>query len=301
MEVHELVKENIPIELKDKIKRITNLPTLPQVACHLLECINDPKTNSSQVASIVSQDMSISAKILRLSNSAFYGLPRTITNIKEAVIILGFKVINTMVLSLTVFDMFPDNNKVLRFNRKQFWKHSLLCGLISKLIAEHVLKKRVNPEDSFCAGLLHDIGKIVMEQYLHEDLHCAIEQSYNNKISLFESEIELLKYSHNDVAEWLLSRWNLPDVIYYPIILHHTPTKIKSYKLNTSICHIADYLSYDKDFKLTEDNPENYNISPQLVQECYDIVGVTDKNTEKIKECIQEEMEKLEMFFEVLK
>jgi HD-like signal output (HDOD) protein len=240
--------------------------------------------------------MSLSAKILRLSNSAFYGMPRKITNINEAIVILGFKVINTMVLSLTVFDMFPDNKKSLTFDRKSFWKHSIMCGLLSKLIAEKNSRKDLNPEDAFCAGLLHDIGKIVMEQYLHDDLQKSLQYGHKNKRSFYQSETDMLGYTHSDVAEWLLSRWNLPEVLYYPIIFHHSPLKIQSLNVNTSICHIADYLCYDKDFI----TPETMLSPPDIVQECYGIIGLTLQQVEEIKGIIPEELDKVSIFFEVL-
>ena len=122
-------------ELRERIKGITNLPTLPQVASRLMAVINNPATSSSDVAFIVGQDLSLSAKVLRLANSAFYGMPRSITNINNAVVILGLRVINTMVLSLTVFDMFPGDRKSALFNRQAFWRHSLGCGVIAKMMA----------------------------------------------------------------------------------------------------------------------------------------------------------------------
>ncbi len=286
----------IPIELKDKIKRIANLPTLPQVAIHLIECVNNPESSSSNVASIISKDMSLSAKILRLSNSVYYGMPRKVTNINEAIVILGFKVINTIALSLTVFDMFPDNKESVKFDRALFWKHSILCGLISKAIAEKISRKDINPEDTFCCGLLHDVGKVIMEQYLHDDLNSALVYGFDNKMSCFESETETLGYTHTDVAEWLISRWNLPEVLYYPIVYHHNPLKIESFKVNTSICHIADYLCYDEDVS----DSETVDVPPPLVQECFDITGLSKQQIDEVKSIIPEELEKMSAFFEML-
>ncbi len=287
----------VPLELKDKIKRISNLPTLPQVATHLLACINDPTTSSKDVAGILAQDMSISAKVLRLSNSAFYGMPRKITNINEAVVVLGFKVINTMVLSLTVFDMFPDAKDQPTFNRAQFWQHSVFCALLAKLIADVVDNRDVSPDESFCCGLLHDVGKIVMEQYLHDDLQKVVKQVNSQGRSSYEIENEILGYTHTDVAEWLVNRWNLPDVLFYPIIHHHTPLKIKSFTSNNAVCHLADYFCYELELtQVDADQP-----SPPLIQECYGALEFNNSHLDQIKERLPEEMERVASFLDVLR
>ena len=295
----------IPLELKDKIKQVSNLPTLPHAAYLIMDRINNPKTSSSDVASIVSQDVSLSAKILRLANSAYYGIPRTIANINEAVVILGFKVIYTIVLSQTVFDMFPDHKLSSKFNRKKFWKHCVICGIISKLIAEKIKAKKVEPEDSFCAGLLHDIGKIVMEQYLHSDMHNVIDYSTKSTKSFFESENDLLGYTHTNVAEWLISRWSLPDLLYYPLIYHHSPGQIifnhtkqtiQPPEINTCICHIADYLCYSEE--ISDNKPDS--AQPPFNSESLSITGFTDSDIGLIKKQLPEVLENMKSFYDIL-
>ncbi len=295
---------DIPIELQDKIKRIANLPTLPQVACLIMEYINNPHSSTSDIASIVSQDVSLTAKILRLSNSAFYGMPRTIANINEAIVILGFKVIYTMVLSLTVFDMFPHDKHSAQFNRKKFWKHCLLCALLSKLIAEKLSIRGINPEEAFCAGLLHDIGKIVMEQYLHDDLHRAIDYGNKSEKSFYQSESELLGYTHQDIAEWLTSQWNLPELLRAPIIYHHCPEKATANNpslkssfsgIHTCICHISDYESYDKKITGTQST-----ITPPLLKpESLSAIGLSERQLASIHEQLPEKLEQLTIFYDL--
>lgn len=291
----------IPIELKEKIKRISNLPTLPKNAFTIMNRINNPKTSSRDLASVVNQDVALSAKILRLANSAFYGIPRTINNVNEAIVILGFKVIYTIVLSLTVFDMFPDSSLSLHFNRKKFWKHCVICGLLSKVIAQKIKNRKIEPEDSFCAGLLHDIGKIVMEQYLHDDMHKVIDYCLKSGKSFYQSEKELLGYTHADVTELLISRWNLPDMLYYPLVFHHSPEQslpdrtkqnISSPEINASICHIADYLCYSDEMP---DNKPDF-AQPHLEPASLRIIGFTERQLELLKGRIPEVLENIENY-----
>ena len=283
-------------QLKDKFKHFANLPTLPQVALRLMSIINNPLTSSSDVAFVVGQDLSLSAKVLRLANSAFYGIPRSITNINNAVVILGLKVINTMVLSLTVFDMFPEDNRTIPlFNRKAFWIHSLSCGLIAKYLASRIRKVILfDPEEAFCAGLLHDIGKVVMEQYLHDDFHQALEYAAQQKKPIYQAEKEILGYTHTDIAEWLTESWCLPSEIQLSLIHHHVPENALQCRDIISLCHLADWLCYETGMVIDT----NYK-APELQQNCISLLKLPIHDIETIKEILPSELEKTSIFYNI--
>ena len=285
-------------QLKDKIEHFANLPTLPQVATRLMSIINNPLTSSSDVAFVVGQDISLSAKILRLANSAFYGIPRSITNINNAVVILGLKVINTMVLSLTVFDMFPDDttDKPL-FDRKTFWIHSLSCGLIAKYLATKIRKVILfDPEEAFCAGLLHDIGKVVMEQYLHDDFHKALEYASLHKVPVYRAEMETLGYCHTDIAEWLTTSWSLPSEIRLSLMYHHDPSGSVQCQDIISLCHLADWLCYGTEMVIDG----NYE-PPVLDDKCIQQLKLQPEDIASIKELLPDELKKTSIFYNVAK
>lgn len=282
-------------ELQDKIKHIANLPTLPQVATRLMKIINDPLTSSNDVAFVVGQDLSLSAKILRLANSAFYGIPRSITNINNAVVILGLKVINTMVLSLTVFDMFPGDKKQFLFDRKAFWVHSLSCGLTAKLLAGK-LKKLVlfDPEEAFCAGLLHDIGKVVMEQYMHDDFHKALLLARENNIPMYDAEKEVLGFAHTDVAEWLTSSWGLPTEIQLSLVNHHTPSQSQQNHDLITLCHLSDWLCYETGMVVDKEYKQ-----PTLDQRGVAMLKISEPDIEETKKLLAQEIEKTIIFYDI--
>ena len=237
-------------ELQDRIKTIANLPTLPHIASRLMQIVHSPETSADAVASLVSQDISLSAKVLRLANSAFYGIPKSINTLNNAVVILGFKIIQTMVLSLTVFDMFAceDDDDGAVFDRNEFWNHSLRCATIARLLAHRRRRNfALDPEEAFCAGLLHDVGKVVMEQYLNADFHRALHHARSNGLSNFDAERETLGYTHCDVASWLTGSWSLPDEIEQPLICHHEPEDATICSASVMTCHIADALSKIED------------------------------------------------------
>lgn len=280
--------------LLNKIEQITNLPTLPRVASKLLKTLTDASTSTKDVAVLVGQDISLSAKILRLANSAFYGIPRTIGNISNAVVILGYKVIHTMVLSLTVFDMFPADKHNAHFDAKEFWSHCLKCGLIAKLLAGRTVKYTTDPEDAFCSGLLHDIGKIVMEQYLHDDFTSVLEYGKTHNQSFYRSETECLQFTHTDVAQWLIKKWDLPDALYFSIVNHHSPQESDEHKEITYICHYADYLSY------FSENPKK-GLLPPLDQASNEILGLSDSDISDILEKLPEEIDKTRDFYDIIR
>jgi HD-like signal output (HDOD) protein len=284
-----------PKELQAKIERIANLPTLPEIVRRVMRIINEPETQAKDVAFIIGQDLALSAKVLRLANSAFYGMPRSITSINNAVMVLGFKVINTMVLGLTVFDMFPRDKKSALFNRTAFWRHCTSCAAISRFLVEQMtIFFPFDAEEAFCAGLLHDIGKVVMEQYLHEDFHQALRFAKSNKMSLYDAEKASIGYTHADVARWLTLRWELPGNLLAPLIFHHRPSKAKDCADMVTLCHYADFLCYELKLTIHEDYAPPFLDHAQVKR-----LGISEHGLEKVKIRLGEELEKIDLFCDI--
>ncbi|MDD5673152.1 MAG: HDOD domain-containing protein [Chitinivibrionales bacterium] len=282
-------------ELRERIEHITNLPTLPQVATRLISIINKPSTSFSDVAFVVGQDMALSAKILRMANSAFYGVPRTVSTVQNAVAILGLKVITTLVVSLTVFDLFPKESKKLLFDRKAFWYHCLGCGLIAKLYCNALPKVVLfDAEEAFCAGLLHDIGKVVMEQYLHADFHKALRHAAKNHLPLYESEKEILGFTHTDVGAWLIGPWGLPLELSAPIAYHHEPESSPDNLDIVALVHFADYTSYEMNLCLDPAYGK-----PTVNSACVKYLMLADRQVAQIKEQIPAELKKMDVFYTI--
>jgi HD-like signal output (HDOD) protein len=278
--------------LQKKIEKITNLPTLPEIVPEIMRIINNPGSSSGDVANAISHDPALSTRILRLANSAFYGIPRSIASINNAIVILGFKVVGTIVVSLSVFDMFPSDKKNDLFNRRAFWRHCTGCGLLCRFLAEKISASfPFDAEEAFCAGLLHDIGKVVMEQYMHDDFHKALLFAKKNHLPQYNAEKETLKYTHADVAGWLTSNWDLPLHLQLPMIFHHEPVSAKSCNAMVNLCHIADRLCYD--LKLYVD--EAYS-PPQLDKTAQTRLCLSDDDIEQVKTRLADELDKVDLF-----
>jgi HD-like signal output (HDOD) protein len=277
--------------LQQKIQGITTLPTLPQIASRLMRMVSDPEASASAVAELIQQDPSIAARVLRLANSVFYGIPRHVTSLSNAVVILGFRVVSTVVVTITVFDLFPQDRDSKTFDREAFWRHCFGVGIIARMLAARLHKKvAFDPDEAFCAGLLHDIGKVIMEQYLHDDFHAALALSQEREIPFFEAEKRLLGYAHTDVAEWLTSQWELPLVLREPMMLHHQPSHATEYRDIICMCHYADWLWYEAGMGGDVVAP-----SPLVDDACLHKKDIADMGTEWVKTNVPEELKKINL------
>jgi HD-like signal output (HDOD) protein len=198
------------------------------------------------------------------------------------------------VLTVTVFDMFPESKRSRHlFDRKAFWLHSLGCGLIAKYLAQHQTRPSLfDPEEAFCAGLLHDIGKVVLEQYQHEDFHTALHTARTKKIPLFEAEKEVLGFTHANVAEWLMSGWRLPPEIELPVAHHHDPTPSAHDFEGIALCHAADWLCYQTGMVI-----DKAYTAPEPEESILGMVNLTPAMVDDLKEKIPPEIENSSIFF----
>ena len=284
----------IDAELKKKtITGISNLPTLPEVATRLMQMVNDPDTSAADAAKVISRDVGITSKVLRMANSAFYGIPRTITTVQNAVVLLGMKVVNSLVLSVSVGEIFPSKDANVKLERKAFWTHSLACAVAGKLIAQKIKRPHlVDPEESFCSGLLHDIGKLVLDNYFVEEYVQAKNDAQQKNESLYETEKVFFGYTHTDVGDWLTSKWELPRDLRIPIIYHHQPADAPSSKEQSYLIHCADYASHKAGFNVIK-NEKAFNLDESYKE----VLEITEEDLEKIIAAIPEEVEKIHSSF----
>jgi putative nucleotidyltransferase with HDIG domain len=205
-------------KIKTIINGIQDLPTLPLVAQRLQEVMDDPLSSAEDAAKVIEGDQSLAAKVLSLVNSAYYGLPREITKISQAVPLLGFRATSQLALSISVINLFNEKEEG-KFDREGLWLHSIGCAICAKNIAKRANYSR--PEDCFSGGLLHDVGKLVLDQFLHDELIAILERTEKEKISFLEAERNRLGIDHAVIGEWLARRWKLPLSVVVSIRHHH--------------------------------------------------------------------------------
>ena len=156
--------------LKDITEKVHNLPTPPLVFTQIIKVINNPKASANEIGAIIAEDPALTAEVLKLINSSYYGMSSTITSVKQAILILGLDAIKSLVISTSVFDSFTRNKVLDRAYLGNFWRHSLLTALMAKIVAKSVQRGFLfDSELAFSGGLLHDIGKLVIISHLPDE------------------------------------------------------------------------------------------------------------------------------------
>ena len=201
------------------LEKIKDLPTLPSVYFKLNQLLKDNQASIEKVAHIIELDPAMSSRILHLVNSAFYGVRQESNSIAHAVMILGFNAVKNAVVSVAILDTFTFKDRYENFDIADFWRHAVSVAVLNKQLAER--SRLVTPEDAFIAGLLHDIGKIIMLKYFKEDFGKVWETMQKTKCSFADAEQEVASIDHVQIGAYLARKWQLPEPIIQAIAGHH--------------------------------------------------------------------------------
>ena len=228
--------------LQEVIGSLSTLPTVPKVYAALVSALADEKTTAKAVARILEQDMAICAKLLQLVNSAFLRTARRITSIPEAVVFLGLSMVKNLVLSVEVFQA-PRNFPTFDgFSLEAMQRHALHTARI----ATHIAPDKYQAEDAFMAGILHDIGKLILALQLPEYLSEVLTATRNGNRALHRWEQELAGVSHAEIGGYLLGLWGLPYAIVEAVANHHDPKRVPQQGFDVlAAVHVADFLAHE--------------------------------------------------------
>ncbi len=220
-------------------RQLLKLPTLPMIFSKINETIVKPYSSASDIGKLISKDTSLSARLLKIVNSAFYGFPSKIDSISRAVSIIGIRQLSTLASGVTVIDMFKDIPSDI-VDMKSFWKHSIACGVNAKIIASY--RGIQNTERLFLSGLLHDIGRLVLYNYAPKHSMYVLAKAKRTNVMLNKVEYEDLDFDHAKIGGLLLREWKLPVLIEHAVKYHHNPQQSR-YPLEPSIVHLADIMA----------------------------------------------------------
>ncbi len=221
------------------IAKVRTVYSLPQTFHRLQEVVQNPDSSMSDIGEVLMADQALSARILQLANSSFYGFPSRIETISHAVTMIGAEQMVALVQGTCVASIFSRVPREL-VNMELFWRHSIACGVTARLIAAR--RREPNTERFFLLGLLHDIGRLVIFQHLPEDAATALETAGRERRLLFQAETAVLGFDHATVGYDLLRTWKLPGRLCEPIKMHHSYNATSLYPIETAILHTADVI-----------------------------------------------------------
>ncbi len=222
------------------VESATEFAILPTVYFKVDEAINDPCKSNHHLSQIINEDAVLAAKLLRIANSALFNFPSKIDTISRAIMVIGTQQLKDMVLSCSVIKTFNHLPPDL-VNMDSFWRHSMATAVAARLLATYC--KEVNVERYFVAGLLHDIGQMVLFSEIPDVICEVIQKSLSMQLPLQDAELEMLGFTHADVGALLMNAWKLPECLEEAVGYHHSPVCAKTSLKEVAIVHVADLMT----------------------------------------------------------
>jgi putative nucleotidyltransferase with HDIG domain len=203
------------------LQSVSELPPFPVVIQRALQLIDDPRSSAQDVVDVIQYDQSITVDVLRLCNSAYFGLGRTVDSLKEALVMIGFNRLLEIILSRESVKLYGKGCKGYDLDQGDLWRHSVACALLSRIIAERLNWEALPAH--FTAGLVHDIGKMVLSKFVKDYFEEIRSLTQKRKLSFVEAEREVLGIDHAELGGRITEEWKFPSSIVSPVRYHHTP------------------------------------------------------------------------------
>lgn len=203
-------------ELEQIIMAAGDLPTIPVVATKVLQLIEDENSTADDMAKAINSDPAVAARVLKISNSSFYGVQRQIQTMPHAIMMLGFVTLKSVVVAASLKQVYHPYG----LTEKLLWEHSFGAGLAARLIASEL--RKVNPDEAFLGGLFHDIGKQIMNFLDKGKFQEVMQLCYNDGLSFEEAERMVFPYNHEEAGALVIRKWNFPDQLTKAVLAHHT-------------------------------------------------------------------------------
>lgn len=267
------------------LQNVGDIPSLPILYIRLDETINHPRSSIADIATIISEDQGLTAKILKLANSPLYGHFGRIDTISRAVTILGVQQLRDLSLAVSVMGMFKHLSDY-PLSMEIFWKHSIACGLAARTLATS--QREANLERFFVAGILHDIGRLVYIMRIPEQFREMMKESFEEHRSLLDIEHEQLGFDHGALAGALLKEWKLPVSISEPVEHHHNFSQASRYPRDTALLHLADVIAH-----ALEMGSSGEHAVPPLAPDAWELLAISPALLEPVIKQIEPQFESL--------
>ncbi|MCF6336967.1 MAG: HDOD domain-containing protein [Gammaproteobacteria bacterium] len=257
-------------KIQDLLSNIEQLISLPAAYVRLNELVDDPGSSTDDIAHVITQDVALTARLLRVANSPLYGLSTQIDTVSRAVTVLGTQQVRSLALATSACKSFEGIPNEL-MSMENFWEHSILCALCARTLALECLKQQ--REAVFVAGLLHDIGQLVLYRALPDLSRQTLEACLDSpdELESQEAEREIIGFDHAEIGSELARNWSLPASLQVCIAYHHDPAQATQSRVETAIVHIANSIA-----ALVELNTQELDNAPRIHDIAWELTGLDE-------------------------
>ncbi len=263
--------------------KIKEVPALPDVVVKVMRMTRDPDVTAGQLTAVIGQDPALTVNILKLCNSAYYGLPRVVSSVTQAITYLGFHTVRNLVLTCALSDLLAADQEIYGHGKGGLWLHSYACATASEKLCE---KSRPGLKDTaFTAGLLRAVGKVIIHDQTKDTVSTLVELMTTQNLTLIEAETNVLGYTHTEIGAAVARRWNFPAELVHAIQYHIDPTLAPNHSLSTWVVHVAGsgMLSRNVGVELEQ---ICYPVQP----EAYDEIGLSAEQVDELLDPVPEEI-----------
>jgi len=278
------------ISVEDIVRKTTDLPTIPAAALRVVREADSSTSSASSVAQILAQDQALSVRVLRLANSAYYGLSRKVSDLSEGVIVLGMRSIRNLAMVASTYPWMVKPLAGYCLGPKQLWAHSFGVAVGAQSVAERA--RIQNVEATFTAGLLHDLGKVALSIWLENKLVGLIGLANRDGLTFDQAERRVLGFDHTEVGQYMAEGWNLPPTLVDAIRYHHEPNLCPGHSPIVDCVHVADYLTLSLGYGLGGDG-----LQYQFYEETLTRLGLAPSDLDDISDRLVQTFDGYESMF----
>jgi putative nucleotidyltransferase with HDIG domain len=275
-------------DIKSRVQQIEGLPPFPATHAEILKLAKSEDASADDLAGQIQMDPSLIATVLKLANSSYYGFTKKTDSLSLAVTRLGMEEVANLIMTAQVFEKLGGMDEGEGLDIKEFWKHSVGAAFAARSIAK---KLQTEVESSFLAGMLHDVGKIVLDRFFGEYYKSVMEVIESDELAIVDAEREVLGITHADVGGQLATEWKFSNNYLYSILHHHTPRSAKRSKRLVAVIHLANHFCRKLEFGSGGDS-----IVPEIDQSVLDQFSLGDRGLQILEDAILEDLEDANSF-----
>jgi len=279
----------MPVQAPDKSKEIVDktlaaigdIATLPEVTIKIIEIVEDPKSTARDLHAVIKNDPALSVKVLKVVNSAFYGLPGQVASVDRAIILLGLSAVKNIAIAASIARLFKGKRISEHFSAADLWRHNVAVSVAAKSIAK-CSPHPVMPDEIFVAGLIHDLGLLIERQAFPDHFSQIIDRCSNSGESFIAVELETIGADHQAFGAGLATKWKFPRHLRAAVGFHHNPESLsQEVKGMGTVIQVADVLCSNEKlgFYLT-------GVGGEITDEAIDLLGITREQLEEIRETL---------------